>query len=93
MAKKIEIPPKTRMEMSVELMFSESYKDRFIAEYYQLSERLTKLGAMLRLYAVDELSFEPSCPFDLLRDQYITMRHYLDILKERASIEHINLPD
>lgn len=72
-------------------MISEDYKDRYKAEYHQLSIRRKKLSAMLDKWAEDKLEFEPKCSFTLLVAQLSAMSAYLMILKERARIEGIDL--
>lgn len=76
---------------SVELMLSANYKDRFKAEYYQTRIRFEKLTAMLDKYQLGTLSFEPSCPIDLLEEQRKYMLQYLICLVIRAEIEGIKL--
>ena len=65
------------------------YEQRFLAEYYQLDDRIVKLRAMLGDW--DNLDFEPKCPYELLRDQYDTMYRYKAILELRADIEEVML--
>lgn len=81
----------TNLEKSVELMLSDDYKDRFVAEYKQLVYRTNKLKKMVKKYKADELDFDPSCSLDLLMWQLKTMEEYLYILKRRAEIEGIDL--
>lgn len=81
----------TPWEQSAKLMFSQTYQERAKAEYYQLHTRMEKLGDMLTKYALGQLEFVPSCSFELLREQYITMRKYQDILLERFEVEGIDL--
>jgi hypothetical protein len=77
---------------TVENMLSDSYKNRFIAEYQQLDIRLKKLSEFLDKYAADELDFTPSCPYEILLRQKFVMKMYKDILEQRALIEGISLP-
>lgn len=69
------------------------YKERMIEEYKQLAERLLKLGIMIEKYDSGTLDFEPTCPIELLEDQYCAMRLYLNVLVQRATIERIDLND
>ena len=39
----------------------------------------------------DELPFKPKCSLELLTEQLVTMRKYLEVLEERARIEDIVL--
>ena len=81
------------MELSetVALMNSADYKDRFKAEYYQLTNRRNGLKRMLVSYADGTLKFTPSCSYDLLHTQLVYMDGYIDILKQRADRENIEL--
>ena len=72
-------------------MLSEDYKERYKAEYHQLSIRRKKLSDMLDKWAEDKLDFIPTCSFTLLTAQLSVMSAYLMILKERAHIEGIDL--
>ena len=56
---------KVSMEKIIELMQSESYKDRFRAEYIQLKERLEKLSAKIE---EDDATIPKD---DLVKRQYI----------------------
>lgn len=84
---------------TVELMNSNDYHDRFVAEYIQTALRLEKLTAFnQRLTAADltqneKLEPEHDCPAELLFDQEDAMREYLRILETRAVIEDIDLAD
>lgn len=79
------------LERIIELMKSEDYKDRFRAEYYQLEDRIDKLGNMLEKYKDGTLNFTPSCSYELLSYQLQTMNAYKRVLEERAEIEGIEL--
>ena len=76
---------------TIELMQSSDYKDRFKAEYYQTRIRFEKLTSMLDKYKLGTLSFEPTCPIDLLEEQRKYMYQYLRCLVIRAEIEGIKL--
>ena len=78
---------------TIELMQSSDYKDRFRAEYYQTRIRFDKLTSMLDKYQLGTLSFEPSCPIDLLEEQRKYMLQYLRCLVIRAEIEGIKLEE
>ena len=79
------------LKETIELMQSSDYKDRFKAEYYQTMIRFEKLTSMLDKYKLGTLSFEPSCPIDLLEEQRKYMLQYLRCLEIRAKIEGIKL--
>ena len=78
---------------TIELMESEDYKDRFIAEYAQTKIRVGKLEKMLRDYEAKILPFEPTCEIDLLKRQAEVMNCYLTILEYRADEEGINVKE
>ena len=77
---------------TVEMMVSDDYKKRFVAEYTQLMIRYKKLYAVLEKYAADKLDFKPTCPIEILYEQLDHMEAYLNILKIRADYEDIELP-
>lgn len=76
---------------TVPLMNSEDYKNRFIAEYYQVYIRFVKLKAMLEKWDKDELDFEPTCPYSTYEMQIKAMRDYIAVLEARAVMENIDL--
>ena len=76
---------------TIELMKSEDYKERFLAEYLQLKIRIEGLRAMLVKYRNNELNFTPKCSYELLYLQMLNMESYLNLLKQRAEIEGIPL--
>lgn len=77
---------------TVPMMISDDYKERFVAEYSQLSIRYKKLYAVLEKYAADKLDFKPTCPIEILYEQLDHMEAYLNVLKTRAKYENIELP-
>ena len=80
-----------QLKDTVELMNSEDFKERFKAEYYQLSIRLYSLTSMLYKWKNNMLDFEPKCSKETLENQIIFMQGYLDILRLRAELEEIDL--
>ena len=77
---------------TVEMMGSDDYKERFVAEYAQLKIRYKKLYAVLEKYAADKLDFKPTCPIEILYEQLDHMEAYLNVLETRAKYEGIELP-
>ena len=83
------------LENTVELMISENYKDRFIAEYWQTKIRHDKLKRFIQEIEIAQDYYdgcgEPvhDCPVELLREQLYAMEEYLDILDKRRIIEEI----
>ena len=80
-----------QLKDTIEMMTSEDFKERFKAEYYQLSIRLYSLTSMLYKWKNNMLDFEPKCSKETLENQLIFMQGYLDILRLRAKIEEIDL--
>lgn len=76
---------------TVDLMISEDYKDRFLAEYNQAVLRAYKLKRMLIKLEAGTLDFTPKCPASLLIEQLEAMRQYIYILEVRAETEGISL--
>ena len=78
-------------ESTVPMMTSADYKERFKAEYYQTKIRYDKLHRMTIRYEAGTLSFTPTCPLELLKEQKAAMGNYLRCLEIRAEIEGIVL--
>lgn len=76
---------------TVELMNSEDYKERFIAEYKQLIIRYKGLRNMLDKWDRGELNFKPTCPRSTYNMQIRAMEDYMTILEARAVMEGIVL--
>lgn len=68
-----------------------AYKKIFIAEYYQLEDRIIKLQKIVNDIKNKTLTFEPSCPSDILEAQLRTMKDYARILIIRSFIEKVPL--
>lgn len=71
-------------------MLSPDYKERFTAEYEQLSIRASKLETLIDNYRNGQLSFKPTCNIELLERQLDIMKAYITVLEERAKIEGIS---
>lgn len=80
-----------KLAETVEMMNSDDYKDRFKAEYYQLTTRFHGLLNMLNAWDNDKLTFEPKCPRSTYELQVRAMRDYITILEMRAVMENIEL--
>ena len=76
---------------TVELMNSEDYKERFIAEYRQLVIRYRGLENMLYKWDRGELNFNPTCPRSTYNMQIKAMTDYIAVLEVRAVMEGIVL--
>lgn len=72
-------------------MLSPDYKERFTAEYEQLSIRVQKLETFIDNYRNGRLSFKPICNIKLLEQQLDIMKAYIAVLEERAKIEGVNV--
>ena len=94
-----------RMELkdTAELMMSEDYKKRFVAEYAQTKIRYEKLkdyaNRIEAAYIAGGLGLtnvehpKHDCPLDTLRNQQRIMGELLGIMELRAIIEHIDLSE
>lgn len=88
---------KNNMELkeTVELMNSEDYKERFIAEYHQVKIRYEKLKNFCNKIEVETMlgkeETKHDCPLGLLREQQEYMGLYLSVLEKRALIENVEL--
>ena len=80
-----------KLNDTVSMMNSSDFKDRFRAEYYQLSNRSDGLDAMLKKFKDGQLTFTPKCDYELFYEQLVYMRQYQRILERRAEIEDISL--
>jgi hypothetical protein len=80
-----------KLSDTVSMMVSDDYKQRFVAEYYQLWIRRSKLQEMIEKWDSGKLDFIPSCPKDVYKDQIYCMNDYITVLECRAKIEGIEL--
>lgn len=81
---------KTMKETS-ELMLSADYKERFIAEYWQVVNRYKSLRKLLYKWDNGDLNFSPTCPRITYNMQMRAMTDYIAILESRAVMESIEL--
>ena len=72
-------------------MNSESYKERFKAEYFQLKIRLDKLSDYIK--KVENKEVETTTPIDMLMSQHHFMKCYKEILETRAIMEDIDISE
>lgn len=79
------------LQITSEMMNSKNYKDRFIAEYFQVKIRLDKLKEMLKKWDEGSLDFSPICPRSTYDMQVEAMTYYKNVLEARARIEQIVL--
>ena len=79
------------LNKTVDGMCSTDYKDRFIAEYWQVVIRYEKLKNMLNKWDNFELNFNPTCPQSTYNLQIKAMADYIAVLEARAVMENITL--
>lgn len=79
----------TELKETIPMMESEDYKERFRAEYWQAVIRYQKLDSMLE--QCDFGALLPACPKSMLEKQLSIMWDYIEILRERAEQEGIEL--
>lgn len=77
------------LEETIELMTSPDYKDRFKAEFEQLSFRINKLDAFLDKWDKGELKITPKSPREWFERQRQAMVDYGQVLAARAIKEEI----
>ena len=77
---------------TIDLMNSDDYKARFIAEYMQLKIRYNNLRKMLIKLEAGTLEFAQTCDSSVLENQAYYMENYLRALEVRAEVEKIRLP-
>lgn len=90
---------KTMMKLNdtVDLMNSDDYKERFVAEYWQTKIRYERLKVFSIEREVEKMLGEECAlkisPLPVLRRQVAAMGEYLHMLELRAVIEGIDLGD
>ena len=77
------------LEETIGLMTSPDYKDRFKAEFEQLSFRINKLDAFLDKWDSGELKITPKSPREWFEKQRQAMADYGQVLAARAIKEEI----
>lgn len=80
------------LEDTIELMKSDDYKERFVAEYLQTKIRYNNLHRMIVKMEAGTLEFTPDTSILILKNQKSFMGQYLNQLEIRAEIEGIPLP-
>lgn len=73
---------------TISLMTSDNYKDRLLAEYWQLKIRHQKLQIAIARKS-QRLDWDTKTPIDALQVQAHVMERYLNLLKLRAREEGI----
>lgn len=77
---------------TVELMLSEDWKDRFVAEYLQTKIRYEKLHRMIIKREAGRQEFNTPIPLESWKTQANLMGRYLYELEKQAAIHGIELP-
>jgi hypothetical protein len=77
---------------TISLMTSDDYKDRLLAEYWQLKIRHQKLQVAIARKS-QRLDRNTKTPIDTLQAQSHVMERYLNLLRLRAREEDILLED
>ena len=73
------------------LMQSLSWRDRFLAEYIQVTIRKDALARFVEREMTSDIPAVASEAMELMKHQFSVMTEYQEILKERAKIEKIEL--
>lgn len=81
----------TELKETIPMMESKDYKERFRAEYWQAVVRYQKLDSMLAQWDLGTLNFKPVCPKPMFEKQLSIMWEYVEILRQRAQQEGIDL--
>lgn len=77
---------------TIDLMTSEDWKDRFVAEYLQTKIRYEKLHALIVKREVGKHGFVTPIPLESWKTQVQHMGLYLYELEKQAAIHGIELP-
>ncbi len=72
---------------TVDGMVSGEYRERFVAEFDQLTIRTKRLHDFILEMDGGNLDFEPACTREVLHGQLCAMHAYRDYLKIRAEAE------
>lgn len=72
-------------------MCSEDWKERLVAEYQQLIERIYRMKVMIVLWKENRLDYTPKYPLYVAEDQLQGMERYRESLEYRAICEGIDL--
>ena len=81
------------LKNTIPMMESESWVDRFIAEYEQTKIRYNKLHKLIIKREVGKHGFDAPIPLESWKTQAYHMGLYLYELEKQAAIHGIELPD
>jgi hypothetical protein len=79
------------LKKSVDLMLSEDYKERVIAEHMQLKNRIEGLEGMLGKWNEGTLPFVPKSSKSTFEIQLKAMKLYLECLEDRMKDDEIKI--
>lgn len=79
------------LDKIIELLKSDSYKERARGEYYFVKDKYDKLHAVIIKREAGKLDFEPNCPLEEWKAQAAAMRAYLFQLEVKACMEGVDL--
>ena len=85
--KKITLKYTINLQDTVDLMLSDDYRTRLLAEYWQLRIRSQKLSKFIEKVKTENIAIEGS--LSLREIQLKLMEALLLVLKERAEVEHL----
>jgi hypothetical protein len=75
------------LKQSVDLMLSEDYKERLVAEHMQLKSRIEGLNDFLTKWNDGNLDFTPKSFMSVFESQLNAMRQYFEALERRLKDE------
>lgn len=73
------------------LMQSPSWRDRFLAEYIQVTIRKDALARFVEREMTSDIPAVPSEAMELMKRQFSVMTEYQEILRRRAALEQIEI--
>ena len=82
-----------KLSDTVDLMNSEHWENRFLAEYRQTKIRYERLHRIIIKIHAGTLDCKPKCPVELLEAQAAAMGCYLKLMEIRAEKEGIDVFD
>lgn len=80
------------LESTIELMCSDNWAQRFVAEYMQTKIRYEKLHKLIVLREVGKIDFDTPISLESWKAQAHYMGLYLYELEKQAAIHGIDLP-
>ena len=75
----------------IEMLKSDSYKDRAKGEYWFVKDKYEKLHRVIIRREAGKLDFKPNCPMEQWKAQASAMGQYIYQLEVKAEIEGIDL--